>query len=83
MSGMAPREVAVAHLQVLWKVRSALQMKVVISLRFSLRSASLLGLADGAGLKGSPGELPRGEPAAVFPIRQIISLAGGSHIPTY
>lgn len=80
---MASREVAAANLQVLCRVKSTLQIKVVIILQLSLRSSSLLGLADGAGLKGSPGELPRGKPDAVFFIRQIVSLAGGSHIPTY
>lgn len=44
----------------------------------------LLGLADGASLRGSPGELPaHSEEPLCFPSGGSVSLAGGNHIPTY
>ena len=44
----------------------------------------LLGLVDGARLKGNPGELPaHSEESLYFPSGGSVSLAGGSRIPTY
>lgn len=78
---MVSREVAVANLLVLCRAQSTLQMKVVIILRLSLRSSSLPGLTDGAGLKGSPWELPRGKPAAVFSISRASLWQVGATFP--
>lgn len=62
-------------------------MQVFIILWLSMvisKVLPLLGLADGARLKGSPGELPApSEQSQYFPSGRSVSVAGGSHIPTY